>query len=160
MIWALLIALGVELIVIVAFATLVLGRRRWLKKQPGTFAGAIRVSSGDIDGLKPKWKRGSGRWVRDVLVWSKAPLLIVNELIPVDGLLGERETKAGEVKRLGDHPVAVEFATDGAKIEVAAKADSHALVTGPLTVDSAPAPPTTALAGSEDRHPQAAVGGL
>jgi hypothetical protein len=39
-------------------------------------AGAIRVSSGDLDGLSPKWKRGSGRWVRNVLVWSKAPLML------------------------------------------------------------------------------------
>jgi hypothetical protein len=46
--------------------------RRWLKRQPGEFAGAIRVSGGDVDGLSPKWKRGSGRWVRDVLAWSKA----------------------------------------------------------------------------------------
>jgi hypothetical protein len=144
MVIALLVVLGVDLIVIVAFAALVLGRRRWLKRQPGQFAGAIRVSSGDIDGLKPKWKRGSGRWVRDVLVWSKAPLMYRNELVPVDRLSGERESKAGEVKRLGDQPVAIEFASDGAKIEVAAKAEHRALVTGPWTTASAhPSQPPT-----------------
>jgi hypothetical protein len=144
MVIALLVVLGVDLIVIVAFAALVLGRRRWLKRQPGQFAGAIRVSSGDIDGLKPKWKRGSGRWVRDVLVWSKAPLMFRNELVPVDRLSGERESKAGEVKRLGDQPVAIEFASDGAKIEVAAKAEHRALVTGPWTTASAhPSQPPT-----------------
>jgi hypothetical protein len=144
MVIALLAVLGVDLIVIVAFAALVLGRRRWLKRQPGQFAGAIRVSSGDIDGLKPKWKRGSGRWVRDVLVWSKAPLMYRNELVPVDRLSGERESKAGEVKRLGDQPVAIEFASDGAKIEVAAKAEHRALVTGPWTTASAhPSQPPT-----------------
>jgi hypothetical protein len=58
---ALLAVLGVNLIVLVAFAALVVSRRRWLKRQPGEFTGAIRVSSGDIDGLGPKWKRGSGR---------------------------------------------------------------------------------------------------
>ena len=57
MLIALLALLGVDLIVIVAFAALMLGRRRWLKRQPGEFAGAIRVSSGDIDGLSSKWKR-------------------------------------------------------------------------------------------------------
>ena len=72
MLIALLAILGVDLIVIVALAAFVLGRRRWHKRQPGEFAGAIRVSGGDVDGLSPKWKRGSGRWVRDVLVWSKA----------------------------------------------------------------------------------------
>jgi hypothetical protein len=32
---ALLVALGVDLIVVVGFAALVLGRKRWLKRQPG-----------------------------------------------------------------------------------------------------------------------------
>jgi hypothetical protein len=52
------------------------------------FAGAIRVPGGAVGGLSPKWKRGSGRWVRDVLVWSKAPFMFRNELIPVDRLCG------------------------------------------------------------------------
>ena len=30
-----------------------------------------------------------GRWVRDVLVWTKPPLLLQNELLAVDGLAGE-----------------------------------------------------------------------
>ena len=40
MLIALLVVLGVNLIVIVVFAAIVLGRRRWLKRQPGEFAGA------------------------------------------------------------------------------------------------------------------------
>jgi Protein of unknown function (DUF2550) len=76
--------IGVDLIVVVGLAVIVLGRRRWLKRQPGEFAGTIRVSRGAIEGLSPKWKRGFGRWVRDVLVWSKAPLMLSNELIPVE----------------------------------------------------------------------------
>jgi ABC-type transporter Mla subunit MlaD len=51
MLIALLAVLGVDLVVLVAFAALVLGRRRWLKRQPGEFAGAIRVTSGEINGL-------------------------------------------------------------------------------------------------------------
>jgi hypothetical protein len=43
---ALLAVLGVNLIVLVAFAALVAGRRRWLKRQPGEFTGAVRVSTG------------------------------------------------------------------------------------------------------------------
>jgi hypothetical protein len=35
------------------------------------------------------WRRGYGRWVRDVLVWTKAPLMFRNELVAVDGLAGE-----------------------------------------------------------------------
>ena len=139
MLIALLVALGVDLIVVVGFAALVLGRKRWLKRQPGEFAGAIRVSSGDIDGLSPKWKRGSGRWVRDVLVWNKAPLMFRSELVAVDRLSGERQAHDGEVKRLGDNPVVVEFTADGAMIEVAAKTEHRALVTGPLVTPPAPA---------------------
>jgi len=149
MVMALLIMLGVDLIVILIFAGFVLGRRRWLKRQPGAFVGAIRVSSGDIDGLKPKWKRGSGRWVRDVFVWSKAPLMIVNELIPVDALVGERKAKAGEVKRLGDDPVVLELATNAAKIEIAVKAECRALAAGPWATGSVPASPTAVSVETE-----------
>jgi Protein of unknown function (DUF2550) len=66
MLIALLIALGVDLVVVVAVAVFVIGRRRWLKRQPGEFAGAIRVSDGEVEGLSPKWKHGSGRWVRGI----------------------------------------------------------------------------------------------
>src|SRR6266498_3800252 len=76
MLIALLVLLGVDLIVVVALLVFVLGRRRWLKRQPGEFSGAIRVVHGEVGGLGSKWKRGSGRWVRDVLVWTKAPLLL------------------------------------------------------------------------------------
>jgi len=137
---ALLIVLGVDLIVVAAFAAFVLGRRRWLKRQPGEFAGAIRVSSGDVDGLSPKWKRGSGRWVRDVLVWTRAPLLVRNELVPVDRLCGEHPAHADGLKRLGGKPVVIEFASGSAKIEVAGRAEHHALVTGPMTTSPTPAP--------------------
>jgi hypothetical protein len=39
MLIALLIALGVDLAVVLAVAVFVLGRRRWLERQPGEFAG-------------------------------------------------------------------------------------------------------------------------
>jgi hypothetical protein len=140
MLIALLAVLGVDLIVIVAFAALVFGRRRWLERQPGEFAGAIRVTSGDIHGLGPKWKHGSGRWVRDIVVWSRAPLMLRNELVPVDGLSGESQARSGEVKRLGDEPVVMAFASEDAKIEVTARAEHRALVTGPLTASRPPVP--------------------
>ena len=129
---AVLAVLGIDLIVIAAFLLLLLGRRRWLKRQPGEFAGAVRVSGGAVDGLKPKWKRGSGRWVRDVFVWSKGPLMFTNELVPVDRVLGEQPADAADVKRLGDKPVVIELASEGATIEVAAKAEHRALVIGPF----------------------------
>src|SRR3546814_15768564 len=63
-----------SLIVIVAIVVLVVSHKRWVKRQPGVFRGAIRVAGGALDGLGPKWSQGYGRWVRDVFVWTKAPL--------------------------------------------------------------------------------------
>lgn len=129
MLIALLALLGVDLIVIVAFVAFVISRKRWVKRQPGAFPGAIRVTSGEIDGLPAKWKRGYGRWVRDVLVWTKAPFFFRNELVPVDSLTGERPAEPGEVKRLGDEPVVLAFESDSVKVEVAASAAHRARVT-------------------------------
>ena len=161
MLIALLIALGVELIVVVAFAVLMVGRKRWVKRQPGAFAGAIRVTSGEIDGLGPKWKRGSGHWVRDVLVWNKAPLMLTNQLVAVDRISEERQANEGEVKRLGDKPTIIAFVADRAEIEVAAKPEQRALVTGLFAnatqaappLPSEPPPPTATTSDETTRSP-------
>jgi hypothetical protein len=133
------LALGVELIVIVFFVAFVLGRRRWWRHQPGAFVGAIRVPAGKVDGLHEKWKHGSGRWVRDVFVWSNAPLMIRNALIPVDQLAGERIAHDGEVKRLGKGPEIISLTAGEATIEVATKPDHRTDALGPF-----PAPATVA----------------
>ena len=132
MLIALLAVLGVDLIVIVVFAAIVLGRRRWLKRQDGEFVGAVRVSNGEVHGFKPKWKRGSGRWVSNVLVWSKGPFLFRDELVPVDRLSSERRAHAGEVRRLGDEPIVTVFTAGDAVFEVAAGAEHRDSVSGPF----------------------------
>ena len=134
MVIALLAVLGVDLIVIVAFLGVVLTRRRWVSHQPGAFKGAVRVVDGEVPGLGPKWKRGYGRWVRDVLVWTKAPLLFRNELVAIDGLAGEaRAAESGEVKRVGSDPVILPLAADGGgRVEVAAAGDDRGRALGPL----------------------------
>jgi hypothetical protein len=66
--------------------------------------------------------------------------------VPVDRLVGERPARSGEVKRLGDRPVVVEFESDGARIEVAARAEHRALVAGPVTTTPAVASRTAAPA--------------
>jgi hypothetical protein len=96
--------LGVDLVVLIVFATFGLGRRRWVRSGPGAFPCAIRVVQGEIDGLGPKWHHGYGCWVRDVLVWTKAPLLHRDDLMATDGLDGRRPARHGEVKHLGDTP--------------------------------------------------------
>ena len=81
MLIALLALLGVDLIVLVTVVAFVFRRKRWVMRQPGVFRGAIWVSGGEIDGLSTKWKRGYGRWVHDILVWTKAPFLQVMQKV-------------------------------------------------------------------------------
>src|SRR3954453_6411393 len=50
MLIALLAVLGVNLIIIVVLLAFVVSRKRWVKRQSGSFRGVIRVSSGEIDG--------------------------------------------------------------------------------------------------------------
>ena len=125
MLIALLVVLGVDLVVVLVIASIVIGHNRWLTKQPGEFAGAIRVVSGEADGLRPKWARGSGRWVRDVLVWNGAPLKLRNHVIGIDEVAGERSADVGEVKRVGEHPVVAQLVAGSAVIEVVADAADH-----------------------------------
>ena len=131
MLIALLALLGVDLIVIVAFVAFVFTRKRWVKRQPGAFAGAIRVTRGDVDGLGAKWKRGYGRWVRDVFVWTKGPFLFRNKLVAADDLDEQRPAHHDEVKHLGDHPTVIRVRAGGATVEVAAHDDDRKLLIGP-----------------------------
>jgi hypothetical protein len=128
---ALLAVLGVNLIVVVALAAFVLARKRWVKRRPGAFRGVIRVADGEFDGLRPKWSRGYGHWVRDILVWTKGPFLLRNELVPADGLEEQHPARTDEVKRLGDHPTVIRVAADGATVEVAAHGSDLEPLLGP-----------------------------
>lgn len=137
MVIALLAVLGVDLIVIVVLLGTVLTRRRWVSHQPGAFKGAIRVVGGEVSGLGGKWKRGYGRWVRDVLVWAEAPFLFRNQLLAVDGLAGAvRAAEVGEVKRLGSQLVIVPLVGDGgARVEIATAEDDRGQALGPMVAD-------------------------
>ena len=114
MLIALLVVLGVDLIVIVAVLAVVLARRLGVSRQPGAFRGAIRVTEGEVPGLSARWRRGCGRWVREVLVWTKGPFLFRNELVAANAATsGPRDASPGEVKRLGKHPETVGREADG-----------------------------------------------
>ena len=130
MLIALLVVLGVDVVVVLALALLVILHNRWLNRQPGEFAGAIRASSGKVRGLRSEWTRGSGRWVRDVLVWNGAPLKLRNTVIGIDEIASERSADAGEVKRLGKHPVVAQLVADSAMIELAADSEDHGRLIG------------------------------
>ena len=131
MLIALLAVLGVNLIVIVALLASVISRKRWVGHQPGAFRGAVRLAGGELDGFSSKWKRGYGRWVRDVFVWTKAPFLFRNNLVPTDSLAEQRPARTDEVKRLGDHPGVIRVTADGATVEVAARAEDTEFLRGP-----------------------------
>ena len=104
MVIALLAVLGVNLIVIVVLLAGVVTRKRWVMRRPGLFRAVAREASGEVRGLHPKWRRGYGRWVHDILVWTKGPFFFSNELLPADGTTEECPAAPGEVKRLGVEP--------------------------------------------------------
>jgi Protein of unknown function (DUF2550) len=132
MIIALLAVLGVDLAVIAVFVAGLVARRRWLKHQPGAFKGAVRRASGDqIDGLGERWRRGCGRWVRDVLVWSSGPLHFRNVLIPVDSV-SARDAEPGEVRRLGSAPVVIAYSSGASVVELAIHQEDRELALKPF----------------------------
>ena len=130
MLIVLLAALGVDLVVVVALLAVVLARRRWIDRQPGAFKGAILVSAGQVDGLDPEWRKGCGRWIRDILVWTKGPFHFRNVLVPGDGAIG-RAPEGDEAKRLGRAPIVVEIAVGDSTVFVAARAEDRERVLGP-----------------------------
>jgi hypothetical protein len=69
---------------IVVLVAVVLARGRRVSRQPGAFRGVIRVTGGEVPGLGMKWRRGYGRWVREILVWTTAPFLFRDELVVAD----------------------------------------------------------------------------
>jgi hypothetical protein len=134
---ALLAVLGVDLIVIAVLLAGVLGRRRWVRRQPEAFKGAIRVTSGRIHWLPGRWHRGYGRWVRDILVWTPAPFLLRNIVIPVDRVTGPvRAAEPGEVRRIGADPAIAAFTSDHSTIEIATAAKNRQLLPGPRSAAS------------------------
>ena len=80
MVIALLAVLGVDLIVIAVVLAALVGRRRWVGRQPGAFRGRAQVVQGQVPHLGSKARTGYGRRVRDVLVWTPAPFFLRNTL--------------------------------------------------------------------------------
>jgi hypothetical protein len=125
MVIALLAVLGVDLIVIVASSVSCSRAGAGSAASPARSRAPSGSWTARCRGWGPKWKRGYSRWVRDVLVWTKAPLMFQNELVALDGLAGEvRAAEPGDVKRVGSDPMILPLAADGgARVEVAAAAD-------------------------------------
>lgn len=131
MLIAVLVLIGVDVLIVVGLVAVIVGRRLWLKRRPGEFEGRVRVISGQVPGLGSSWKRGFGRRVRSVLVWSPGPLLFHNVIVPVDGIIGVRDAIDGEVPALGGSPRVFTVTTDAATLEVATRRDDGSHVTAP-----------------------------
>ena len=128
MVIALLAIIGVNLIVIVVFLAGVLGRRRWVSRQPGAFRGTAQVMDGRVPHLGSKARPGYGRWVRDVLVWTPAPFFLRNTFVAVDTVQGTHNP-TGKVRRLGDNPRVITLTANGARIDITVRAEDVVLVT-------------------------------
>jgi Protein of unknown function (DUF2550) len=145
MIIALLALLGVNVVVLVVLMGMVIARRRWVSQRSGAFRGAVRVATGAIDGLGDKWNRGYGRWVRDILVWTRGPLLLRNELVVTDDFAKARSAAHGEVKGLRSAASVLSFLADGAVVEVAVGMEDIDLAAGPYgPAGGGPSPGPTA----------------
>lgn len=131
MVIALLALLGVNLIVLVVLLVAVVGRKRWVSRQPDVFQGRARSVSGKVDGLRPKWRRGYGRWVRDILVWTKGPFYFWNVILPLDRSEGDRPAEPDELRRLGEDPLVMRLRSGEATVEVAARGKDRGLLLGP-----------------------------
>jgi hypothetical protein len=71
---------------------------------------------GDVHQPGGRARRGYGRWVRDVLVWTPGPLCLRNAIVAVDRV-GGRHSATGKVRRLGEHPQIVTLYAAGATME-------------------------------------------
>jgi hypothetical protein len=128
MLIALLAVLGVDLIVVVVLMAGVVGRRRWVSHQAGAFRGIIRVVDGQVPHLSGKGRRGYGRWVRDVLIWTPAPFFLRNAFAAIDAVEGTTNP-TGRVRRLGDNPRVVTLTTGSAHLDIILRAEDVVLVT-------------------------------
>jgi hypothetical protein len=119
---------------IAAIALAAFLRRRLVRSQPGAFKARIRRAEG-IDGLSRKWRGGYGRWVRDVLVWNKGPLLLRTKLIPVEGVdtSGIRGVASTRADHTGNESVVLPFVTeDHGRVEIVVRARDQDDALGPF----------------------------
>ena len=109
------------------FIAVVLGRRRWVSHHDGAFGGIAHVTGGELLEFGTGHRRGYGRWVRDVLVWTPGPLCLRNLIVGVDRVESTRQA-TGKVRRLGENPQVITVIAAGT-----VRAQDTALVTAPFT---------------------------
>jgi hypothetical protein len=133
MVTVLLAVLCLNLIVLVVFVGVVLGRRWWASRQPGSFAGIAQVFDGDVNPLGHRSRTGYGRWVRDVLVWTPGPLCLRNALVPIDRVGVDPTPAIDPVQWLGTNPLTVTLVGDRTRFLITVRAQDAPLVIAPFT---------------------------
>jgi hypothetical protein len=127
------VLLAVNLIVLVVFVGVVLGRPWWASRQPGSIAGLAQVLDGDVNPLGHRSRPGYGRWVRDVLVWTPGPLCLRNALVPIDRVGVDPAPAIDPVQWLGTNPLTVTLVGDRTRILITVRAQDMPLVIAPFT---------------------------
>ena len=142
MVIILLSLLGIPLWFLVCLIGVAVVRRRWLQSRPGAFPCAARVGTGQLDLIGEKWKRGVGRWERDVLIFAKVPSLYSFAAAAVDSLIATdvRPAQPKEVRFMGDSLVVVPFVVaSGTRVELAVKPEHLPRSAGPFELPAVPA---------------------
>jgi hypothetical protein len=139
MVWILLAALGIPLWMVVGALIVTLRSRRQFKREPGTFAAKLRVTSGEVAGLKSSWPRRPlfARWTHDVLLVHQGLALVRSDAFGVTRATGKLSTGDPDaIRGLGAEPVLLAVVLDnGASVQIAAPADATALSVGPFASD-------------------------
>ena len=130
MIWAVLAALGVPLWVIALALLALLWKRRRVAKLPEIFRCKVRVASGEIAGLKEKFRSAHVRWIHDVLVVYSGMGRTTVTPLPIKAV--EHPFRPGDIKRM-DNPQILALRLDGDAIaEVAVPAADQSSAVGPF----------------------------
>ena len=128
MIWAVLVAVGVPLwLCAVAILTLVY-RNRTLRRRPGNVPVRVRRAG------KRRWAPAHGIWTHDVFAFRGSPAAWQEGLVWVVAA-STREPTTDERRRLhriGSDPVVATFtASEGERLEVAARREHEHVLLGP-----------------------------
>jgi hypothetical protein len=136
MIVALLVLLGIPVWFVVGVAAAALWQRRQFVRAPGVFKCKVRVTTGNVEGVKDEWRQrpAYARWVHDVLLVRRGGALFRLVALPVAEVLSISQTESS-VKGLGDAPQVASLRLDGeARVEVASMARDGRMLVGPGSV--------------------------
>ncbi len=129
MVWIILYLLGLPLWFVLFGLVTTIVRNKKLRARPGNFTGRMRWPG------KPRWSRGNGIWVSDVLVFRKSPIAWFEEILHVTAVTMREPTaeEAHKLRKLGDGiQIATLTTVDGQVYEAVADAEHRSELVGPF----------------------------